>query len=210
MLKVAIFVGGELDGFTTDFDYFVGVDRASLRLLDQGLPLDLAIGDFDSVSPEELEVIQSWSKRCIIAPAEKDDTDTELALKTVFKDFPDASVTIFGAFGGRMDHTLSNIFLPSDPILAKYMSQIRLEDSQNRMIYRPSGCHQIAPENSMTYVSFLHEGQGQLEIIGAKYELVGKHYFQKKIYSSNEFVGQPITLSIPDGYVVIIYSKDRR
>lgn len=83
MPKIALFVGGELEWFTTDFDYFVGVDRACLRLLELGLPIDLAVGDFDSVSRSELKMIQSAAKDCMIAPAEKDDTDTELA-KNIF------------------------------------------------------------------------------------------------------------------------------
>ena len=45
MPKIALFVGGELEWFATDFDYFVGVDRACLRLLELGLPLNLAVGD---------------------------------------------------------------------------------------------------------------------------------------------------------------------
>ena len=74
MPKIALFVGGELDWFTTDFDYFVGVDRACLYLLELGLPLDLAVGDFDSVSELELDVIQSTAKSCKKASAEKHDT----------------------------------------------------------------------------------------------------------------------------------------
>ena len=53
MPKIALFVGGELDWFTTDFDYFVGVDRACLYLLELGLPLDLAVG---AVSYTHLDV----------------------------------------------------------------------------------------------------------------------------------------------------------
>ena len=68
MPKIALFVGGELEWFTTDFDYFVGVDRACLRLLELGLPIDLAVGDFDSVSRSELEMIQSAAKECRISP----------------------------------------------------------------------------------------------------------------------------------------------
>ena len=105
MPKIALFVGGELDWFTTDFDYFVGVDRACLYLLELGLPLDLAVGDFDSVSELELDVIQSTAKSCKKASAEKNDTDTELALKLIFQAYPEAEVTIFGAFGGRIDRS---------------------------------------------------------------------------------------------------------
>ena len=70
------------------------MDRACLRLLELGLPIDLAVGDFDSVSRSELEMIQSATKDCMIAPAEKDDTDTELALKITFQLYPEAEVTI--------------------------------------------------------------------------------------------------------------------
>ena len=108
-------------------------------LLELGLPLDLAVGDFDSVSRSELEMIQSAAKDCMIAPAEKDDTDTELALKAIFSKYPQAQVTIFGAFGGRIDHMMSNLFLPSDPELAPFMRQITLRDEQNTVQFYPAG-----------------------------------------------------------------------
>ena len=138
MPKIALFVGGELEWFTTDFDYFVGVEL--------GLPIDLSVGDFDSVSRSELEMIQSATKDCMIAPAEKDDTDTELALKITFQLYPEAEVTIFGAFGGRIDHMLSNIFLVSDPELAPFMRRICLRDKQNKITYYPEGSHKVLPE----------------------------------------------------------------
>ncbi|MFR4698498.1 MAG: thiamine diphosphokinase, partial [Streptococcus salivarius] len=146
---------------------------------------------------------------CRIAPAEKDDTDTELALKIVFQLYPEAEVTIFGAFGGRIDHMLSNIFLVSDPELAPFMRRICLRDKQNKITYYPEGSHKVLPEPGMTYVSFLHEGDGELTILGAKYELTSMNYFQKKIYSSNEFVDGPIQVIVPNGYVIVIQTKDR-
>ena len=45
MTKIAVFTGGRLSGFSTDFELFVGVDRGSLFLLKNQLPLDLAVGD---------------------------------------------------------------------------------------------------------------------------------------------------------------------
>ncbi|ETJ25952.1 Thiamine pyrophosphokinase, partial [human gut metagenome] len=62
-----------------------------------------------------LALICSQSKEVLQAQPEKDDTDLELAVKAVFARSPQAQVTIFGAFGGRLDHTLANIFLPSNP-----------------------------------------------------------------------------------------------
>lgn len=36
------------------------------------------------------------------SPAEKDDTDTQLALVKTFERFPEATVTLIGATGGRL------------------------------------------------------------------------------------------------------------
>lgn len=209
MTKVAVFSGGELSYFSKDFDVFVGVDRGSLSLLINQLPLDFAIGDFDSVSSREKRLIRSRAKKVIVASPEKNDTDTEMALKVIFKEYPQAQVTIFGAFGGRLDHLVSNLFLPSDPQLANFMRQITLQDEQNSVYFYPKGTHHILPKRGMTYVSFMAESDASLTIKGAKYELDANCFFKKKIYSSNEFLDNPITVTLTSGYLVVIYSKDR-
>ncbi|HER2227193.1 TPA: thiamine diphosphokinase, partial [Streptococcus pyogenes] len=161
-----------------------------------------------SVSQKAFTDIKEKAELFITAHPEKSDTDTELALKEVFARFPEAEVTIFGAFGGRMDHLLSNIFLPSDPGIAPFMAQIALRDQQNMITYRPAGQHLIHQEEGMTYVAFMAEGEADLTITGAKFELTQDNFFKKKIYSSNAFIHQPITVSLPSGYLIIIQSKD--
>lgn len=209
MLRIALLAGGDCSYFSDDFDYYVGVDRGSLTLLEHQLPLDLAVGDFDSVTSEELTQIKMIAKKVITAPAEKDDTDTELALKYLFQSFTDCQVTIFGALGGRLDHTLANIFLPSDPELTPFMESIYLRDAQNLVQYFPEGRHTVSKIEGMDYVSFMTDQEADLEIRGAKYNLTARHFFKKKIYGSNEFIGQPITFSVSAGYVVVIQTKDK-
>ncbi|HGD1217334.1 TPA: thiamine diphosphokinase [Streptococcus agalactiae] len=209
MTKIALFAGGDLTYFEYDFDYFVGIDRGSLFLLKNGLSLDMAVGDFDSITEDELLYIKHYCSNIVSASAEKNDTDTELALKTIFKEFPEAQVTVFGAFGGRIDHMMSNIFLPSDTDLEPFMSQIRLKDEQNIVTYLPSGKNQVSRIEGMSYVSFMPESESTLQISGAKYELNKSNYFKKKMYSSNEFMTSPIEVELKDGYLIIFYSKDR-
>ena len=63
---------------------------------------DLVLGDFDSLGavPESLPHMT--------VPVEKDDTDTMLAARVALeKGFRD--IRIYGAFGGRLDHTIANI-----------------------------------------------------------------------------------------------------
>ena len=209
MIKIALFAGGTIDSFQMDFDLFIGVDRGSLFLIEQGICPDLAVGDFDSVSEEELALICSQSKEVLQAQPEKDDTDLELAVKAVFARSPQAQVTIFGAFGGRLDHTLANIFLPSNPEVAPYMQQIRLCNAQNELRYCPQGRHEIKPVAGMNYLAFMPADDGRLTIEGAKYPLNESNYFFKKVYASNEFIDEPVFLECQSGYVIVIYSKDR-
>ena len=209
MTKIALFAGGTIDSFQMDFDLFIGVDRGSLFLIEQGICPDLAVGDFDSVSEKELALIYSQSKEVLQAQPEKDDTDLELAVKAVFARYPQAQLTIFGAFGGRLDHTLANIFLPSNPEITPYMQQIRLCNAQNELRYCPQGRHEIKPVAGMNYLAFMPAYDGRLTIEGAKYPLNESNYFFKKVYASNEFIDEPVFLECQSGYVIVIYSKDR-
>ena len=209
MIKIALFAGGTIDSFQMDFDLFIGVDRGSLLLIEQGICPDLAVGDFDSVSEKELALIYSQSKEVLQAQPEKDDTDLELAVKAVFARYPQAQLTIFGAFGGRLDHTLANIFLPSNPEITPYMQQIRLCNAQNELRYCPQGRHEIKPVAGMNYLAFMPADDGRLTIEGAKYPLNESNYFFKKVYASNEFIDEPVFLECQSDYVIVIYSKDR-
>lgn len=70
----------------------------------------MIIGDMDSLSAEALA---SWERRgvkIVRYPANKDFTDTQLALDYALSCRPGA-VEIWGALGGRIDHTLANIYL---------------------------------------------------------------------------------------------------
>ena len=203
MIKVVLVAGGQLEELPSDVDVWVGVDRGSLYLIEQGIAPDLAVGDFDSVSLQEFELIQKQAKEVLCAQPEKDDTDLELAVTATFEHYPNANVTIFAAFGGRMDHTLANVFLPSNPKIAPYMERLALQGEQNLLTYRPAGKHLIDPIEGMPTQDIA------LTIEGAKYSLNEKNFFFKKVYASNEFIGGPISLSFDSGYVVIMYSKDR-
>lgn len=71
MSKVALFAGGDLSYISRDFDYFVGIDRGSLFLLENGLPLNMAVGDFDSVSQKAFTDIKEKAEIFITAHPEK-------------------------------------------------------------------------------------------------------------------------------------------
>ena len=161
------------------------------------------------MTEEELLRIKDSAKEVVQAHPEKDDTDLELAVLACFERYPNACLTIFGAFGGRLDHALANVFLPSNEKIAPYMEKVFLEDEQNLLTYVPKGRHEIKPVPGMRYLAFLPSDDATLTIEGAKYPLNKDNFFFKKVYASNEFIDRPIYLDFDSGYTVVIYSKDR-
>ncbi len=68
------------------------------------------IGDMDSVDERDLEEYGAKGSTILTYPSAKDETDTELALHYAL-DLKPEEILIFGALGGRIDHTLANISL---------------------------------------------------------------------------------------------------
>jgi thiamine pyrophosphokinase len=75
-----------------------------------GLVPDLIIGDMDSLDGELQSHFVRQGSRIMRYPQRKDETDTQLALEMAFMMAPD-QILIFGAIGGRLDHTLANLSL---------------------------------------------------------------------------------------------------
>ncbi|WP_303977697.1 thiamine diphosphokinase [Streptococcus danieliae] len=210
MTKIMIVAGGPLGlSLPLEDQVTIGVDRGCVALLEAGLPLDWAVGDFDSVTAEQREQIFVAAKHWVELPAEKNDTDLEVALRIVLEHFPQGDVVVYGALGGRLDHSLANLFWPSQSEFIPLLERVRLVDAENQVVYRGPGWQQLEPEPGYDYISFMPEPATSLEIEGAKYVLNASNYFLKKIYGSNEFLDRPIAVKVEKGYVIIIYSRDR-
>ncbi|MEI6610854.1 MAG: thiamine diphosphokinase [Deltaproteobacteria bacterium] len=85
-------------------------DGGVRHLQQTGIKPDVIIGDMDSIDSDQLESYSRQDVKIIKYPASKDFTDTELALDYAINLKP-AVIYIWAALGGRLDHTLSNLFL---------------------------------------------------------------------------------------------------
>ncbi len=94
------------DSSTTVIAADSGVDRA----IALGLHVDLAVGDFDSVTPGGLAAAEAGGARIERHPAAKDATDLELALDAALALSP-RRVLVVGASDGRLDHLLAGLLL---------------------------------------------------------------------------------------------------
>ena len=94
----------------SEADLIIAADSGYNNASRLGVRPGLLLGDLDSIdrkklAPDELEHIEK-----IIVPAIKDDTDTQLAVDTALSRGAD-KIYIIGGLGGRLDHTLSSVFL---------------------------------------------------------------------------------------------------
>ncbi|MBE3589381.1 MAG: thiamine diphosphokinase [Firmicutes bacterium] len=90
--------------------FLCGVDAGLDHALRLGLTPDLALGDFDSVSPGALARIREWGVPVERHPTAKDATDGELALQRALAERARA-VHLFAAAGDRLDQTLATALL---------------------------------------------------------------------------------------------------
>jgi thiamine pyrophosphokinase len=91
-----------------------GVDRAHAL----GLTVDVAVGDFDSVSGAGLARAEAGGAAVDRHPEAKDATDLELALEAALGQGPER-VIVLGGHGGRLDHLMANALLLAAPALAE-------------------------------------------------------------------------------------------
>ncbi|HLI48861.1 MAG TPA: thiamine diphosphokinase [Chthonomonas sp.] len=89
-------------------DLIIATDGAAAKAFDLGLQPHLICGDFDSI--DKAQARQLFPSAEIIVAANQDYADLEKSLQLA-KDRGATQVTILGATGGRLDHTLANLAL---------------------------------------------------------------------------------------------------
>lgn len=113
--RIVIFSGGTLGPWALaevrEGDVLVGADSGALYMIRHGLRPHLSIGDFDSVTAEELAIVRAASEQFQSCdPVMKDWTDTEMAFRWAAEQHP-KEIILVGALGTRFDHTLANVHL---------------------------------------------------------------------------------------------------
>lgn len=214
--RAVIVSGGSQDGLKESIgplggqDFLIGVDRGTIMLLDEGFQPQLALGDFDSVSAEELAYIRQKVAHVEVLPAEKDLTDTEAALQFVAKEVEAEEIVLLGMFGGRVDHMLSNIWIGFQPEMRPLLPRLVLRDNTNTLRFYTPGDYRLERESDKRYLSFI--GMTPLKALTleeVKYPLQAKDYAYPIALVSNEFVCEEMRFSFAEGLLVAIQSRDK-
>lgn len=188
---------------------WVGADRGSLYLLEQGIIPDIAIGDFDSINKKEQRLLKDNIADFKKFPPEKDDTDSELCLLAAREKYNAQEYYVYGATGGRIDHFLVNLFLPFDPRFLDFYDKLYYKSATNTIRFCKPGRYKIYHENGMKYIAFVNLGPvTHLNIYDAKYKLKDFNAGHPVSWASNEFLDETIDFGFESGIVAVIQSKD--
>ena len=125
-------------GWADGIQLVVAADGGALIAEALGVAPELVVGDGDSLGASEIERFRRSGVEVRLAPADKDESDAELAIDACLARGA-TSITIIGAFGGRLDHALTNIWLLALPRLADRTVELLDESTRVSLIRAGSG-----------------------------------------------------------------------
>ena len=200
----------ELSGFNEDETVFIGADRGAVHLLERGITPKEAVGDFDSVSIEEYEQIKKVVETISEFNAEKDETDTELAIERALSYKPE-QVILTGVTGGRLDHSASALHLLYRLQIENPDISFSIINQTNEMSILLPTLHKLVRENRYPFVSFFSFGRKVtgLTLTGFKYETINETLdLGMTKFTSNETASHICTISFHDGICLMVRSSD--
>ena len=207
-MRAFIYTGGAVrTEFITEHpkadDLCIAADSGYHTAVALGERIDLLLGDFDSIGsiPRDggLEIQQ--------VPAEKDYTDTQLAVE-IAVDRGAEEIIIVGGLTGRLDHTLSTLAILED--LHGRGLHGYVTDGQSRAHYMKSSSTLIA-RSGYKYLSLIaaDEVVKGVDIEGCKYPLKRATIRRRMQFAvSNEITGNVAFIAVKKGGVYIIESRD--
>lgn len=212
-MRVFIYTGGAIDPSNvierpTGDDLLIAADSGYKNAALLGVRPTVLLGDFDSLPSEELSGAAEGAE-VMSVPAEKDFTDTQMAVKVAIERGAN-EIILIGGLGGRLDHTLSNIAL----LRSLHSSGVRavITDGRNRVRYMKNDSI-ILMQSGFKYFSLiaLSERVKGVCIEGSKYPLKNAVLTSYDQYAvSNEIDGNCAFISIKKGEVLIIESNDAK
>ena len=182
-------------------DFVIACDRGYTYCAELGLTPDLLISDFDSYDgPVDASLpVNTFA-------AEKDDTDTMLAIRYAV-DHGFESVVLCCALGGRLDHLIANLqsllFAQKHGLAASLLS----EDTE---IFTLCSSSVLIPRRAGWSLSvFALDGPaGGVDISGAKYPLRNAELLPSfPLGVSNQWAADSAAISVRDGTLMIVLSR---
>ena len=210
-MNTIIFANGEVDrpelleSILLKGEYLISADGGLRHMRKMGLKPDLVIGDLDSISRNDSKWISENQIEIRKFPKKKDQTDLELALLAAIDRTGDP-ITIVGALGGRIDQTLTNIFLLLMPELQN--TDIRLDDGiEELFLIQTHGYVTGKKGDTVSLLPLLSPAIG-IRTKGLKYPLKNEILFPERSRGvSNEMESGIAEVTMKSGVLLCIHTR---
>lgn len=180
----------------------IAVDSGVVHAQSLGLPIHLAIGDFDSVDPDRLAQAQAAGAAVERHPVAKDATDLELALDAALALGP-SRIHVLGGHGGRLDHLLGNLLVLAAPAYATARVTARMGAARLTIVRGDAELR--GPVGDLVSLLPLLGGARGVTTRGLLYPLDGEDLLPGTTRGiSNELIGTPATVHVDDGVLLAV------
>lgn len=196
--------------FSKETTIFIGADRGALHLLSNGIIPHEIIGDFDSLELDEFHYLEKTIEKMTVLKAEKDETDTHIAILQGLKYKPN-TIILTAVTGGRLDHYEAVLH---DMVRFQMQHQdvtFYIRNKQNIIQFFLPGTHEIEPDEHFKYISFFSFGKSveNITLKGFLYEVDQEDIsIGNAKFTSNEVSGRIGTISFDAGICLMIRSSD--
>ena len=200
-MDVCFIIGNNIDLTNIDFKnkIVVGIDKGAYLAYKAGIKLDYAVGDFDSISAQELEDLKNYTNIVKLNPI-KDDTDTLHAL-WMFANY-ERLIVYGGITGKRIDHFVANLKL-----FYEFPNLVMVDDDTFISLCDKESYFQKDEYNFYSF--FALEDVTNLSLKGFKYELEDYTLsHSSNLGVSNEIVGNMASVSYSKGKLLLIKTKE--
>ncbi|WP_107839203.1 thiamine diphosphokinase [Metasolibacillus meyeri] len=188
---------------------FIGADRGAYRLLERGIRPAVIVGDLDSVTQNEQQELIEADIPIEIYAAEKDETDTDLALIKAISYAPE-KIILTGVTGGRLDH-YEAVLRTVCGLQQKYSDIVfEIRNRYNQLCFLVPGTHTIHDNLDYPYLSFFAYGEAvqNVTLRGVKYETTNEEIgLWSSRFTSNEIIEQA-HITFTSGICLMIRSAD--
>ncbi|MGI6098013.1 MAG: thiamine diphosphokinase [Dethiobacteria bacterium] len=191
-----------------DDKYIICADGGAALAVQAGLIPDLLIGDFDSLSPIFLTRIAESGSQIKKFPVEKDETDTELAIKEALT-LKIHTLTLLGGWGSRWDHSLSNINLLAGALKKRPHLEVKMMDQKNELWVANKYLEINGQKGDpLSLLPYSHIVSG-VTTSGLYYPLTNARLYRESTLAlSNYFLDNKASISIDEGILLVMRSRD--
>jgi len=177
-------------------DFVIGVDQAIASLYKQRIPVNLAVGDFDSLKNKGL--LHGLNVETL--PIEKDMTDSFYALKRAHEMHHNEIIFVGGAGGDRIEHVVGHLNLfhhfPNIKMITEE-SELFITNKRSQILHKG-------------YINIFPYPKAIITLKGFKYSLESHHLdAYDNLGISNELCADQGEIIVEDGCVLVILTNKK-